>query len=98
MPTFTSILLATFAITLCVWVAVCFLFFKTKTLQKITIFLVSLSAGSLMGGAFLHLMPEAAEVLVAETVFGIFLLSFAIFFVLCVLGSIASMKRGKIRQ
>ncbi len=82
MSVLLSILIGTFSITLCVWVAVCFLFFKPKTLKKITIFLVSLSAGSLMGGAFLHLMPEASEGLAAETLFGIFLLSFAIFFVM----------------
>ncbi|HLD72374.1 MAG TPA: ZIP family metal transporter [Candidatus Nanoarchaeia archaeon] len=35
--------------------------FKKETLDKILLFLVSLSAGSLFGGAFLHLLPEAVE-------------------------------------
>jgi len=34
---------------------------KPEKLKKITIFLVSLSAGTLLGGAFLHLIPEMVE-------------------------------------
>lgn len=34
---------------------------KPNTLKKILLYLVSLSAGGLLGGAFLHLLPEAAE-------------------------------------
>ncbi|MBS3123731.1 ZIP family metal transporter [Candidatus Woesearchaeota archaeon] len=37
------------------------LFFKTKKLSHILLILVSLSAGSLFGGAFLHLLPEIVE-------------------------------------
>lgn len=82
MPTFLSIVLATFIITLCVWVAVLFMFFKKDFLGKIVKFLVAFSAGTLMGGAFLHLMPEAAEEINANWLFGIFLISFAGFFLL----------------
>jgi len=32
-----------------------------KFLDRILLLLVSLSAGTLLGGAFLHLIPEAAE-------------------------------------
>lgn len=74
------ILLSTFTISLCVWIAVLFMFFKEEVLAKITIFLVSLSAGALMGGAFLHLMPEASEGMQAETLFSTFLISFVGFF------------------
>ncbi len=76
------IILATFLITLCVWVAVLFMFFKKEVLDKILIFLVSLSAGALMGGAFLHLLPEASEVMDIDSLFGIFLISFIIFFLI----------------
>lgn len=38
-----------------------FLLLKKETLKKTLLFLVSLSAGSLFGGAFLHLLPEAVE-------------------------------------
>jgi zinc and cadmium transporter len=61
-------------------VAVFFIFLKKELLSKITIFLVSLSAGALMGGAFLHLLPEASESLNIDTLFGVFLLSFVSFF------------------
>ena len=82
MTSLLFIILFTFLITLCVWVGVLFVFFKKEFLDKTVIFLVSLSAGSLMGGAFLHLLPEASEMLEANTLFGIFLLSFAGFFLL----------------
>lgn len=38
-----------------------FLSFSPKTLEKLTLLLVSLSAGTLLGDAFLHLLPEAVE-------------------------------------
>ena len=34
---------------------------KKRLLSKTLLFLVSLSAGTLFGGAFLHLLPEAVE-------------------------------------
>jgi len=74
------IILATLLVTFCVWVAVFLLALKKDTLQKITIFLVSLSAGSFMGGAFLHLLPEAAEEIEGERLFTIVLASFIFFF------------------
>ncbi len=77
-----AIILASFAITLCVWVAVLFMLFKKEVLDNILVFLVSLSAGALMGGAFLHLLPEAAEELESEPLFGVFLASFVFFFLL----------------
>jgi len=73
------IIAGTFVITLCVWVAVIFIFLKKEHLSNITIMLVALSAGALMGGAFLHLMPEAAEKVNPEALFAIFLISFVIF-------------------
>jgi len=63
-------------------VAVLFLFFKKETLSKITMFLVSLSAGALMGGAFLHLLPEASKGMGAEKLFVIVLVAFVIFFLI----------------
>jgi len=38
-----------------------FLAISPTKLKKILLFLVSLSAGSLLGGAFIHLLPEAVE-------------------------------------
>ncbi|MFA7252846.1 MAG: ZIP family metal transporter [Candidatus Paceibacterota bacterium] len=80
--TLLSIILATFLITLCVWVAVLFMFFKKEVLDKVLVFLVSLSAGTLMGGAFLHLLPEASEMIEIDSVFGTFLISFIFFFLI----------------
>jgi zinc and cadmium transporter len=76
------IILSTFAISLCVWVAVIFLFLRKESLVKVTVFLVAFSAGALMGGAFLHLLPEALEQGETESVFGILLAAFAFFFLI----------------
>jgi zinc and cadmium transporter len=54
------------------------LFFKRKGMDKNILFLVSFSAGSLFGGAFLHLLPET----IGEFGFG---LNIQIFFILGIL-------------
>ena len=54
--------------------------FEKEILSKILIFLVSLSAGALMGGAFLHLLPEASEVIEADKLYLIVLIAFMFFF------------------
>jgi zinc and cadmium transporter len=77
-----SIIASTFLITLCVWVGILFSFFKKEFLNRVVILLVALSAGSLIGGAFIHLLPEASETLPAETLFGTFILSFVVFFLI----------------
>jgi len=43
------------------FVGILFLAFKLDTLKKFLLLLVSFSAGALIGGAFLHLLPEAVE-------------------------------------
>jgi zinc and cadmium transporter len=53
-----------------------------KRLQTILLALVSLSAGTLMGGAFLHLLPESLEFLETETAFLLTLSSFVGFFLI----------------
>lgn len=82
MYTFLSIVVATFCITLCVWVATLFVYVKKEWLNKVVVFLVSLSAGSLLGGAFLHLLPESAETLEPSALFGIFLVAFVSFLII----------------
>ncbi len=52
--TFSSVII----ISLLSFVGVFALLLSGETLTKITLFLVSLSAGTLLGGAMLHLMPE----------------------------------------
>jgi len=82
MDNFLIILVACLLISLCVWVAILLLLLKRKTLQNITILLVALSAGALMGGAFTHLLPEASQVLDINTVYLIVLIAFIFFFLM----------------
>src|SRR3989344_7004348 len=59
-----------------------FLFgFKSEFLKKILLLLVGFSAGSFIGGAFLHLLPEAVE---SESyfVYIYLILGFCLFFVI----------------
>jgi zinc and cadmium transporter len=77
-----NILVACFLITLCVWVAVLLLFLKKEMLSKITMILVSFSAGALIAGAFLHLLPEASEKIDPESLFLVVLVAFVVFFLI----------------
>lgn len=54
-------LLSVFLISLLSFIGLLFLAVKKELLQKILLFLVSFATGGLLGGAFLHLLPEAAE-------------------------------------
>jgi len=55
------IIISTILISAIALVGIFTLALKDKILEKILLFLVALSAGALIGGAFLHLLPEAAE-------------------------------------
>ena len=55
------ILVSTFLISLIALLGAITLFLKEKLLNKILLILVAFSAGALIGGAFLHLIPEAVE-------------------------------------
>jgi|TARA_B100001971_G_scaffold203469_1_gene218376 zinc and cadmium transporter len=59
MTTLFLIILSTFLISLTSLVGAFALFLKEKLLNKILLILVAFSAGALIGGAFLHLIPEA---------------------------------------
>ncbi|MCX6750551.1 MAG: ZIP family metal transporter [Candidatus Pacearchaeota archaeon] len=52
------IILSVLIVSLISLIGILFIFLKRRTLDKLLIFLVSLSVGSLLGGAFLHLIPE----------------------------------------
>ncbi len=58
------------------------LLLKKETLGKILMVLVAFSTGALLGGAFLHLMPESIEAMEAGTAFSYLLVGFAIFFLI----------------
>ncbi len=55
---------------------------KEQILQKILLYLVAISAGALMGGAFLHLLPEAVTENKSADVFLWTLIAFAVFFLI----------------
>ncbi|PKL72135.1 ZIP family metal transporter [Candidatus Kuenenbacteria bacterium HGW-Kuenenbacteria-1] len=77
------IIISAFFIALISLISVFALFLKEKFLDKILLILVAFSAGTLLGGAFLHLIPEAIEKSSNETnIFLYILLGFVIFFIL----------------
>ncbi|GAF75371.1 unnamed protein product [marine sediment metagenome] len=59
-PWFYS-LISVFIVSLISLIGVFSLSIKLKKLKKILLFLVSFAAGALLGGAFIHLLPEIAE-------------------------------------
>ena len=76
------IIASTFAIALIAFIGIFTLALKDKVLNKILLVLVSLSAGALMGGAFLHLLPEATENSEGITAFIFVLIGFILFFII----------------
>lgn len=78
-----QILVATFLISLFAFVGAFTLLLREAWLNRILLVLVALSAGALLGGAFLHLLPEAiAGVGASLDIFLYLLLGFCLFFVL----------------
>lgn len=90
MDTLMWILGSTFLISLISFVGALTLFLKEKLLNKILLILVALSAGALIGGAFLHLLPEAILEMSEKSanpdyilnIFLFLLLGFCMFFIL----------------
>lgn len=85
--TLIYILIATFAISIISFIGVLTLFLRKDLLDKILLILVALSAGALIGGAFLHLLPEAIEKVGLDEgailkVFLFVLFGFSVFFIL----------------
>ncbi|MCP6718193.1 MAG: ZIP family metal transporter [Patescibacteria group bacterium] len=85
MTVLLNIIISTFLISFIAFIGALTLFLKEKLLDKILLILVSFSAGSLMGGAFFHLIPEALEGIGLENSLNVFLyviLGFCTFFIL----------------
>lgn len=76
------IILATIVNSLISLVGIFTLWMKQKSIKKIIIFLVALSAGALLSGAFFHLIPESLEHLTPTTVFTFVLVGFILFFLM----------------
>lgn len=85
--TLIYILIATFLISAIAFIGALTLFLKQELLNKVLLILVSFSAGALIGGAFLHLIPEAIIKVGIEEgeilkVFLYLIFGFVIFFIL----------------
>jgi zinc and cadmium transporter len=79
----TQILIATVIISLIAFVGIFTFLLKKELLNRTLMVLVALSTGALLGGAFLHLLPEAiAKKGASLEIFLYLLLGFSIFFVL----------------
>lgn len=74
------IILSTFIVSLFSLIGILTLYIKENFFNKILIYLVAFSAGGLMGGAFLHLLPEAAEK--TKNAFIYLLISFVLFYLI----------------
>ena len=82
MSLLASILIATGIISVLSLSGSVFLFLRKHVLDKLAIFLVAFAAGALMGTAFLHLLPEAVEMVEGKGAFLYILIGFTIFFFL----------------
>jgi len=82
METILLILGSTILISIIAFVGIFTLAANETSLRKILLVLVGFSAGVLMGGAFLHLIPEASEASPGINVFLYLLLGFIFFFIL----------------
>ena len=82
MSTIFIILITALLISLISFVGIFTLFCKEEFLNKILILLVALSAGTLMGGAFFHLLPEAVEESQGADMFSFVLIGFVLFFII----------------
>jgi zinc and cadmium transporter len=82
MNTLFLIIGSTFLISLIAFVGMITLFLKERLLSKILLILVAFSAGALMGGAFLHLLPEAVSKSIDIEIFWWVLGGFIFFFLI----------------
>jgi len=76
------IMLATILVSLIAFIGVLTLALKKKSLDKILIIMVGFAAGGLIGGAFLHLLPESLEQCECFNVFIYLIFGFVLFFLI----------------
>jgi len=75
-------LAASVAVSLISLIGIFSFLFKEKRLNRLLIVLIGFSAGGLIGGAFLHILPEALEEAASQVVFLYLILGFISFFIL----------------
>lgn len=80
MSTLLWIILATFINGLVALVGAVTFLFSSNLLKKITFILIAFSAGTLLGGGMLHLLPEALDMLGVMAVFLTAIIGFSLFF------------------
>ena len=73
---------ASIAVSLISLIGIFSLLFRERWFNKILILLIGFSAGGLIGGAFLHLLPEALEQGEAQAIFLYLIFGFISFFIL----------------
>jgi len=76
------ILSSAFLISLISLIGIFTFFIKENLLHRVLFYLIGFSAGGLLGGAFLHLLPEALEQAESQIVFIYLILGFISFFIL----------------
>ncbi len=79
METLLWIILATVVNSLVGLIGIFSLWIRENALKRLSLYLMAFSAGALLGGAFLHLLPEALEKSAALPVFAFAILGFLVF-------------------
>ncbi len=82
MMNFIWALVASLAVSMISLIGIFSILLKDGLLNRILILLIGFSAGGLIGGAFLHLLPEALEQAPAQVVFPYLIIGFIAFFIL----------------
>ena len=82
MPNFIWAVGASIAVSLVSLIGIFSLLLREGWLNKILFLLIGFSAGGLIGGAFLHLLPEALEQAASRIIFPYLILGFIAFFIL----------------
>ena len=78
----TLILIAVLIVSLISLIGIFFISLKKKILDKLLLILVAFASGALLGGAFLHLLPEAYEECACQMVFVMVLFGIIFFFLM----------------
>lgn len=82
MNTFYWIIAAALFVSLISLIGIFSLSISERVLRKILLVMVGFSAGTLMGGAFLHLIPESLEGGIPENIFIVVIAGFLMFFLM----------------
>jgi len=82
LPVIVWILIATIINSFIAFAGVFTLWCREKTLKKILFILVAFAAGTLLGGAFLHMVAESLEMMESNAVFLLLITGFSVFFLI----------------